>query len=397
MTSPPDSTISIWRSISNAIALSSERNEFMFLISTLVPNALLPLGSDRHVGVEPDRSLLELASDTPSSATIDRSSCAHPGFEGAAESVWTRPRPAARRRLKSRSVPLGVDSASGSEMVDFPVSSSMWALDADTPGLAVDLDVEMPVVTHRDIELGDLVVLGKVGVEIVLPVEHRSLRDLAIQGQPDRHDRLDRDPVGHREGAGEPETCGADPRVGLAAGCAAAEHLRGRHQLDVDLDPDDRLPAHAAPSRARGDLEAGETLHLGRPGTWSPPRERAPSPGTMGRPPRRGRQARIWRGGPPCSPDVADVRQVHGERIRGPGTGIGENGRARRRDQHVDLLVGPGEVLLDGSGPDPLCLAVEGVVVTRRTASRCRGGRGGSPRARTPLRAINSSVVAPST
>ena len=48
----PASSAAAWRSISNAIARSTERNEFMFLTSTRVPNASVPRGPERDVRLD---------------------------------------------------------------------------------------------------------------------------------------------------------------------------------------------------------------------------------------------------------------------------------------------------------------------------------------------------------
>src|SRR5207249_11902921 len=81
---------------------------------------------------------------------------------------------------------------------------------------------------ERPIVLGDLITLGEVRVEIVLPGEDAPLRDLGADGQA-RHDREpDRALVQHGKHARESEADRADLRVGPRAElrAAAAENLR---------------------------------------------------------------------------------------------------------------------------------------------------------------------------
>ena len=96
--------------------------------------------------------------------------------------------------------------------------------------------------------LADLVALGQVGIEVVLALEADGIGlDLGVQGQPGEHDQLDRTPVDDRQGPGQTHADGAYPGVrgvglpGERGRAAAAEHLRGRAKLGVDLDPDDGL------------------------------------------------------------------------------------------------------------------------------------------------------------
>src|SRR5690606_21963556 len=76
-----------------------------------------------------------------------------------------------RRRLDSSAVADGEGLAR--------VFLLMGPLDADPNRLALGVDVEPTVVTDRNVELADLVVLGEIGVEVVLAVEHRLLADRA--------------------------------------------------------------------------------------------------------------------------------------------------------------------------------------------------------------------------
>ena len=104
---------------------------------------------------------------------------------------------------------------------------------------------EAPARGERDVVLGDLVALRQVGIPVVLAVEERPLGDLAAEREAEPHRPLDRLAVRHRQHAGVREADRAGARVLVLAPdvLAAAEHLRPRLQLDVDLEADDRFPA----------------------------------------------------------------------------------------------------------------------------------------------------------
>ena len=86
---------------------------------------------------------------------------------------------------------------------------------------------------------------GESGIEVVLAVEDRALGDLRAERDADEDRLLDRCAVRHRQHAGVRRADRADARVRLAARdvLAAAEHLRARVQLHVDLEADHGLPA----------------------------------------------------------------------------------------------------------------------------------------------------------
>jgi hypothetical protein len=109
---------------------------------------------------------------------------------------------------------------------------------------AVDAHVaEAPALAERLVVLADLVALGEVGIEVVLAVEDRPRREVAAQREADHEPEVDRPGVRARQRAGESEADRAGARVRrLAEGqLAAAEHLRPRRELDVDLQADDGL------------------------------------------------------------------------------------------------------------------------------------------------------------
>ena len=127
---------------------------------------------------------------------------------------------------------------------------------------------EPPARAERDVVLGDLVALREIGIEVVLPVEERVRGDLAAQRDAELHRPLDRALVRDRQRPRVREADRACARVlGLAPDVlAAAEHLRPRLQLDVDLEADDRFPLshEGAPGRSR---RPGPARAHGRRGT----------------------------------------------------------------------------------------------------------------------------------
>src|SRR3954451_6667683 len=102
---------------------------------------------------------------------------------------------------------------------------------------------EPPGRPERDVVLADLVALRQVGIEVVLAVEDRARCELALERQSDHQPEVHGLGVGDRERAGVAEADRAGARVRLLAERegAAAEHLRARLQLHVDLEADDRL------------------------------------------------------------------------------------------------------------------------------------------------------------
>ena len=112
------------------------------------------------------------------------------------------------------------------------------------PGLRVDQHVA--VLAKGLLILADLVVLGEVWVEVVLPGEDAARRDVAVKGQPSEDGHLDRALVRHREGARLSRADGADLGVGWRAelGGTAAEHLARGEELSVDLEADEWLGCH---------------------------------------------------------------------------------------------------------------------------------------------------------
>src|ERR671912_144707 len=103
--------------------------------------------------------------------------------------------------------------------------------------------VDVATRTDRLVELGDLVPLGKVGVEVVLPGEDRAFRHVAVERETCHHPELDGLLVGDGQGTGMAEAHRAGVGVrGIAVGyLTATEHLGRGRQVDVKLEPYDRL------------------------------------------------------------------------------------------------------------------------------------------------------------
>src|SRR5262249_51203889 len=114
--------------------------------------------------------------------------------------------------------------------------------------------LELPPEAERHVVLGDLIALGEVGVEVVLAVKEGALGDLALERQPDHDPEVNGAGVEHGQRTREAQAYRAGVDVWRVAEGqrTAAEHLRPRRELDVDLQADDRLPVHrraALPSK----------------------------------------------------------------------------------------------------------------------------------------------------
>src|SRR5918999_5389154 len=89
--------------------------------------------------------------------------------------------------------------------------------------------------SKRPVELGDLVALGQIGIEVVLPGEDAGL----VHSAPERHGGPGGQPngfgVGHRQRAWEPEAYWTHVGVGRIAegGSIATEHLGASTKLDM--------------------------------------------------------------------------------------------------------------------------------------------------------------------
>ncbi len=118
----------------------------------------------------------------------------------------------------------------------------MGSADGDRAALALDAELQRPVLADGRVVLRDLEVLGQVGVVVVLPVEVGLLGDVGVDGLADLHGGLDGSLVDHRERTRQAETHRTGVGVWLVVGDVgrtATEDLRVRLELDVDLQPDD--------------------------------------------------------------------------------------------------------------------------------------------------------------
>ena len=104
-------------------------------------------------------------------------------------------------------------------------------------------DVDVASRADRLVELGDLVPLGKVGVEVVLPGEDSAVCHVAVEREPGHNPQLDGLLVGDGQSPRMAEAHGAGVGVrGIAVGhLATAEHLGRGRQVDVKLEPYNRL------------------------------------------------------------------------------------------------------------------------------------------------------------
>ena len=119
-------------------------------------------------------------------------------------------------------------------------------------GVLLEVDAVDPHVAQaaaaaqRHVVLGDLVALGQVGIEVVLAVEHRARRRAREpSARPIISPKWTARALTTGSAPGQPQAHRAGVGVGRIAErqLAAAEHLRPRLELDVDLQPDDGLVA----------------------------------------------------------------------------------------------------------------------------------------------------------
>src|SRR5439155_1948037 len=138
--------------------------------------------------------------------------------------------------------PGGLERALVEELAD--VLLEVETLDADGARRTIDLDVERAVFGERLFVLADLEVLGHVRVVVVLAREAARGVHSTVEGESRADAELDRPAVDDGEHAGHPLADRARLAVRRRAEGrrAAAEHLRARAELCVDLEPDDDLP-----------------------------------------------------------------------------------------------------------------------------------------------------------
>ncbi len=125
----------------------------------------------------------------------------------------------------------------------------MGAGDADALALAVfQVDVEVSLAHHWQLELADLVALGQVGVEVVLAREHRARRDVGLHGQAELHGHAHGRFVEHGKRTGIAQVDDAGLGVGRRAITrrGTGKDLAAGGELGVDFQPDHDFPFHCA-------------------------------------------------------------------------------------------------------------------------------------------------------
>ena len=102
------------------------------------------------------------------------------------------------------------------------------------------LDVEPAAQGDGLIELGDLVALGEIRIEVILAGEDGLRLDFAVEGKPAAYGEFNGVAAENRQRAREAEAHGADVGVRSVTGFdgAGAEDLGARGELDVDFQPD---------------------------------------------------------------------------------------------------------------------------------------------------------------
>jgi hypothetical protein len=119
------------------------------------------------------------------------------------------------------------------------------ALDPDASRTRGSVDLQRAVLGEGLLVLADLEVLRHVGVVVVLAREPAGGVHAQADGQRGPHRELHSAPVDHRQHPRHAEADRARLTVGRGAEhrWTAAEHLRARGELRVDLEADDRLVA----------------------------------------------------------------------------------------------------------------------------------------------------------
>ncbi len=114
----------------------------------------------------------------------------------------------------------------------------------DRPVVQDDLDLALA--HDGQLVLADLVALGEIRVEVILPGEDRALSDMGRDRTAEAHGKDHRLAVEHRQDTGQPQVNGAGLGIGFGpeGGRCPGEDLGLSSKLGVDLQPDDGFPLH---------------------------------------------------------------------------------------------------------------------------------------------------------
>ena len=106
------------------------------------------------------------------------------------------------------------------------------------------LDAELAANDYRQLELADLITLGKVGIKVILARENRLGRNFTLDGEAEADGAFHRAFVEHRQDAGEGDIdrVGLDVRFSAERRRAAGEDFRLGQELSVRLDADYHFP-----------------------------------------------------------------------------------------------------------------------------------------------------------
>ena len=143
--------------------------------------------------------------------------------------------------------------------IDLPASCSRCSRSMPISiGLFAHVEQHLALADDGVLELGDLVALRQVGIEIVLAVEDRALVDLRLEAEAGAHGLAHAFLVDHRQHAGHRRVDEADIGIGRAAelGRGAREQLALGGHLGMDFHADDDLPVAG--------LALDEALGVGR-------------------------------------------------------------------------------------------------------------------------------------
>ena len=234
---------SIWRrDLVARWPAATKRKELMFFSSMRVPSAVGPAGGSRRwrrSGSEPSSRLPSL---TPRNMRTSRKRRRY----SAASSAERR---SGSLTISRSGTPARLRSTPGAVAADAVEVLAGVLLHVDPGEPHPPARRRRPRCRRRrqrrgQVVLADLVALGQVRVEVVLPREDARLLDRAAERERGAHGQLDRLAVEDRQGARQAQADGADVGVGPAAegGRAAAEDLGPREELGVDLEADDGLP-----------------------------------------------------------------------------------------------------------------------------------------------------------